>query len=154
RAVVTPSGRPHALRVGAEGIDVGLVDRAPPVHLAAELARAETHELAEAIDRGAVLPAALIRDPQRIGEMMERDERRQPMTRQRGEDLMIVHDLAAIDAPLLGLEAAPLERQAVRVVPIAGGQREVFVEALVMPASGSAHVAVRDLAGQLLESPP
>src|SRR5262245_55290687 len=85
---------------------------------------------------------------------MKGDERHQPVTRQRGEDFVVVDDLASVDASGLGFEAAPFEREPVRVVAVASGEREVLVEALVVAASGSADVAVRDLAGQLLESPP
>src|SRR5207249_7119318 len=56
RAVVTTRRRPHALGPTAERVDLGLVYRAPPLHLAAEFARAETHVLPIPVHRFATLP--------------------------------------------------------------------------------------------------
>ena len=153
-AVVALAGRPDALGPAAEGQHLGLVHRAPPVHLAAELAGAEARERDEARDGLGVLPAAPIGDPQRVGEVVERDERREPAPAQRAEHRVVVGDLGGIEAVGRGLDPAPLERQAVHAVPVGGGQRPVLVEALVVEAGVAAGTAVARGAGSLLEAPP
>src|SRR5262249_23710212 len=52
------------------------------------------------------------------------------------------------------LEPAPFERQPVRVVAVRGGEREVVVEALPVPACIAAAAATPNHAGELLEAPP
>src|SRR6185503_4905095 len=81
----------------------------------------------------------------------ERHERVPP---QRGQHLVIVGDGIGIDAPLFGLDAAPLEREPMRVVPVALGEGEVLVEQVPVPAGIAAPRAVEDRAGLLLEPPP
>ena len=67
---------------------------------------------------------------------------------------MVVRDRSCVDPAALGRDPAPLERESVGVVTVGGRQREVLVEALVMPARRAALVAAVDPAWDLLESPP
>src|SRR5437867_10226153 len=85
---------------------------------------------------------------------MQRDDWDQAVSLERGEHLVIVGDGVGIDASRLGLEAAPFQGQPVGVVGVGGGQGEILVEALVMPARIAAPVAASDGARLLLEPPP
>jgi hypothetical protein len=154
QAVVALRGRPHSFRPAAECVDLGLVHRAPPVDLAAELARAEAHERAEVLDGLGILPAAAVRDPQRIREVVERDQRAEAASLERLEHRVVVSDGGPVDAAALRHDAAPLERQAVRIVAVALREREVLVEALVVPARRAAHVAAVNAPRDPLEAPP
>jgi hypothetical protein len=138
-------------RCGARHVQTRLT---PVRALASVLARAEAREFDEAIDGVAVLPAALVGDPERIGEVVKGDHRREAVVSQGVEHGVVVLDLARVDAAALGLDATPLDREAMGVVMVRGRQPKVLIEALVVAAGDSADAAVCDLAGLLLEPPP
>jgi len=122
--------------------------------LAAELARAEAHVVRVAVHGRARLPAARVRDPQRAGEVVERHDRHDAVALQRCEHVVVVRDRARVDAAARGLDAAPLEREPVRAVPVRLRQREVRIEAMVVIARVPAAAPAAHDARALLEPPP
>ena len=65
-----------------------------------------------------------------------------------------MRDLLRVEPIGLGLDAAPLDRESMRAMVVGGGQREVLIEQLVLPAGRTAGVAIGDVAGLAFEPPP
>jgi hypothetical protein len=96
--VVVLRGRPRAFGPAVESHDLGLVHGAPPVDLPAVLARAKADESREVVDRFAVLETAALGDPRGEREVEQRDDRREPPARERGEDRVVMGDRFRVDS--------------------------------------------------------
>jgi len=114
--VVALAGGHSHLREGSVGIDVGLVDGAPPVHSARTRARRKRTNSQRANRSWRVLqpPWSAI---QRGFVKWWSVTWEEAMPSQRGEDLVVMDDLAAIDAAGSG-SIRPFERQAVGIVAV------------------------------------
>ena len=121
---------------------------------------------AEEADELGALPALRLRRSSRIGEVvgerevLERDERRDLRAVQRREELVVRRDPGGIghvgvERRARGIDARPLDREAIGVLPGRHEQRDVLVD--VRERVGAAFVgvvAVLDLAGRLHPDPP
>ena len=88
----------------------------------------------EEISGTGVLPTAPGRQPARQREMVERDHRRQAILVARGEHPPVVLELRAREEALLGLDARPLDGEAVRVEAERGEELDVVGVAVVVVA--------------------
>ena len=146
------AGRPLAREVALRDVDVGLVERAPPVDEIAERRARAPREGGERRRRALPVPAAARRDPGRQREVVERHHRRDARGAQAREHLAVARGGRLVPGALGGLEAAPLDAQAVHVgaelperrdvvapqVPRVGGARGVRAARDVRRAVGIA----------------
>ena len=120
----------------------------------AEVPRRALAEAREPIGGLGVRPTAARRRPARRREVMEGDDRRDAARAARAAHAEVMIERRGRELAVLGLDPAPLEREAVRPVAVTRREREVLVEPLVMEAGVAAHGAVGDHARLMLESPP
>ncbi len=123
---VAQPGREHALSVAHQRDDLRLVDRGGERHQVAERGRDALAVAREALDRVGRQPAAGLRQPARQREVVQRDERRQAELLERAEHAPVVLERRRAELPRRRLDARPLERHPVRVLPQPGQQREVL----------------------------
>ena len=100
------------------------------------------------------LPAAECREPPGIREVVERHHGRDGARATGEEHLAVVVDRRFVVATLLGLDAAPLEGEAVGAEAHGAKEVQVLLVALPVTACRSGAVAVPDLPGELLPIPP
>ena len=131
---------------------VGLVDRAGERHEIAEVPHRALAEAGEALRRPRLLPASGGRDPAGRGEMVKGEDRREAVLVAGGEHAPVVLERRARELALLGLDARPLEREAVRVQPEIGHQGDVVRVAVVVVAGIAGDLGVVR-AGRVLEQP-
>ena len=151
RRVVLLPGRPLPEDVALEDVDHRLVERDPPAHAIVIGVDHPLHEALEVVlDRG-ILPPPLLGEPARQGVVMDRDDGLDPALEQRIDDGAVVLERLVGEPPVLRLEAAPFEREAMGVVVERARQIEVLAEAVVVIAGvpgGPANFA------RLLPRPP
>src|SRR5258708_38415857 len=82
-------------------------------------------------------PAIFLTDPQRIGEVVQRDHRRQAPLAQRLEHLPVLFQGGIIPLAGFRLDAAPLYRQAQRVIVHVHGAIKIFKVAACPPIAGT-----------------
>ncbi len=99
-------------------------------------------------------PAAEPLEPAWVGEVVQRDHRRDPALVERREQLAVAPDRRLVEGAVARLDPAPLDREPVRVL----AERRHAIEVgygVAPPAAGLARaVAVPDPAGLLLPVPP
>ena len=145
RVEILLAGREGALHVSAECIDVGFVDRHPVGDVFLERLHRFAYEDGEFFGVSLVLPAALFRQPERVGEMVQGDHGRQAAFEQAAQHVAVTLERLLVPTVGRGLDAAPLDRQAVGVLPGLGGAVEVFLPAPAPPVAGQpGFVAVED----------
>ena len=145
------AGRPVAGDVGVLDVDRRLVDRQPESHAAAR-GRSHAFDVADKQpDAVRARPAATVREPRRIREVMQRDDRFDASAQQRIDDRDVVIQRGLVPLALSRLDAAPLDREAVGVVAQRLGEVEVALVEFVMTARLARLVRQ---AAALLEFPP
>ena len=82
--------RPRAVDVPLHDVDRRLVDRQPVAHLRRQTAADALHIAGEQTGRVPAQPAAALREPRRIGEMVQRHDRLQPALPQRPDHAPVV----------------------------------------------------------------
>ena len=145
-----------AAHVTAVRIDDRLVDRTPQRHLVAQRlddARCEAGE--KILDLG-ILPRADLGQPQRVGEVVQRDHRLDAAGAQQADHLGVLAQAGLVEQPRLRLDPAPLDRQAQAVDPELGRPVEVGRGGLQVPPVGrpAGFGAVMDAARLLLPRGP
>src|SRR5206468_6659144 len=128
--------------------------RPPDGHPVPERPSHPVREAGEPVDDAGILPPALALDPERVGEVVEGHRRHHAVVADRIAHRPVVIELPLVEAPLLGLEPAPLDGDALRRVPERGREAKVPVEALVVVAGEPGDGAVPDVAALLLPRPP
>src|SRR5690242_2827020 len=99
-------------------------------------------------------PSALAHEPQRAGEVVQRDHRGDRLLAQLAEHVPVVADLPGIEHSLRGLDARPLDGQPVGVLVHLAEQREVLAVAVVVVVRDAGPVAIGDVTRLLLPLPP
>src|SRR5262245_34312832 len=112
--IVHAAGREHAHAVAHERDDVRLVDRAGDADLVAQPSARDVDEACEAVDDGAVGPPTVGRDPPRRREVVERHYGEQLPVATGSDHACVVVERGVRELAVLGLDARPLEREAVR----------------------------------------
>src|SRR5262249_12091508 len=141
---VAQAGRKEAPAIPELGDDVRLVQRADPADEVTEVrggAAAETREAQRGLGLG---PAAARRDPARGREVVKGDDRQDAALAAGGAHAPVVVERGARELTVLGLDAAPLQGEAVSAEAEPGEQVEVVAVAVVVVAG----VAARLLAGR------
>ena len=140
-ASATPlrSPRPPAPGRDAEHVmqqrsQVRLVHRARVGHQIAEVPHRALAEAGEALGRAHLLPATVRRDPARRGEVVKREHRRQAVVVARVQHPPVVIERRPRELALLGLDARPLEREAIRAEPERRNECDVGRVAVVVVA--------------------
>jgi hypothetical protein len=147
------AGREGAEPPAGDGDDVGLVDRAGAADDVAQLTGQPPAEGGEQVGRGRVLPSAPGGHPPRRREVVERQHRRDAAGPQ-GEALpAVVVDGRGRPLARLGLDAAPLGREAVRAQPEVGDEGEVLVRAVPRVAGVARRLGAGGALG-VLPGPP
>ena len=106
--------------------DVGLVDRAGHPDAVAETFGDHFREAGEAVDDRGVGPTAVGGGPTRRGEVVQCDDRKQLAFVARVEDAGVVVEAGVGELALVGLDARPLDREAVRAEPEVAQDVEVL----------------------------
>jgi len=145
---------PEPHRVAVVGVDVGLVDGHPQRHQVPQCLDAAAGVPAEGLDDLVVLPAADVRQPHRVGEVVQGDHRGHATVPERAHHLAVVVQRGRVELAAPGLDPAPLQRQAVGVVAHPTEEVEVLAEADVVLAGVPAAIPGLDLPGPLLPAPP
>ncbi len=153
RVEVAPAGREHPDDVAHQRHDVRFVDRAAHRDEITEVGDGTLAVPREAIDDLVRLPAAERGHPARGREVVERHDRSHALLVALGDDAPVVVEGGARELAVLGLDARPLDREAI------GAEAELAHEADVLRVAVVAVAAVaRRLdagrAGLVLERPP
>src|SRR5207247_3158407 len=147
------AGGEEAVEVAEGGHDVGLVQRAGAAHHVAQVGRGARREAGEAVGGLRVGPAAAGGEPAGRREVVEGDDRLEAVLAAGRAHAPVVVERRAGELPVLGLDAAPLEREAVGVETQPGEEPDVLGPAVPVVAG----VAARLLAGRgrvVLPHPP
>ncbi len=133
-----------------------LVDRAPEGHLVAQRLDYAGREAGEEILDQWVLPRAQLGQPQRVGEVVQRDHRLDAAGAQQAEHLGVLAQRGLVEQSLLRLDPAPFDRDAQAVQPQLSRAVEVGRGDLQVPpvGRGAGHVSVVDAARLLLPCGP
>ena len=113
RVPVALAGREGAAEVADGGHHARLVDRARPLHQAVEPGGRLLAVGGEALGHVVALPAALVGEPERRGEVVERDDRRDARLAQPLAHAGVVVERHGGELAVGRLDAAPLEAEAV-----------------------------------------
>ena len=151
---VLDAGRKTAGVIGVEPEHFGLVHRDPAVD---EISVPLAHEARVAHEMGKVLrvfPAAERGEPGRVGEVVERDQRRDPANPASFEHGAVVSERGLIVPPHLGLDAAPFDREAIGVQAEPADEVEILLPSLPAQTGRSRAGSVRDLSGNRFPGPP
>src|SRR5262245_32897394 len=79
-------------------------------------------------------PSTASRKPGRVGEMMQRHDRFEVALPQRPNHFAVVRSRFIVPMPFGRFDAAPLDGEAMRILPPRAGQIEVLLEQFVMAA--------------------
>jgi hypothetical protein len=115
-----------------------------------EVAQSRAHPARETYEVGKVrvrFPPAERGEPARVRKVVERDHRRDAARATRERDGAIVRERCIVIAPGQRFEAAPLDREAIRVEADRPKEIEIFLEALPMEARAARASAPADRAG-------
>src|SRR4029450_4681582 len=110
-------GREDAPAIPEVGDDVGFVQRARATDQVADVCRGVLAEAGEEVCRRGFRPAAASGDPARGREMVKGADGLAPMLETGGAHAPVVVERRTRELALVGLDAAPLEREAVRGEP-------------------------------------
>ena len=119
------SGREDAASIAVEGDDVRLVDRAGGTHHVGQVAGGARAEAGEALGRDGVGPPTRVRHPPGAREVVEGDDglhAKLPAALAHGP---VVVEGRLRELALLGLDAAPLQREAIAAKAQVGKEAEV-----------------------------
>src|SRR5919201_4927069 len=131
-----------------------LVQRDPESGQVTELIRDALCVDGKAFSRFGGFPAAGVRVPRRIREVMDRDHRLHAALAQRPQDVGIMPDRTCRKLIPRGLDPAPLERESMGVLMQASQQIEIARVTLVLIAGWVGPVAVLDMSRHLFPGPP
>lgn len=134
RTIVLLARRPLPNDATPEGVDNRLVERDPPTHQVFVFVQDMSDIAREEVLNSGRLPAVALRQPQRQGVVMDRDDGLDAALAQGLEDFAVVSKFFGCEPPLLWLDSAPFEREAVRVVVEFMRKVEVVAESPVMIA--------------------
>ena len=109
--------REDAFQKGVVDIDLWLIDCQPVTAQVAQRRYSVADEALKALDDLGLLPATACFQPQRVTEVMQADHGADATRSERSQDRAIPFTARAVKASRLGLNAAPLHAQAVRVQP-------------------------------------
>ena len=135
-----------------ERAQVRLVDRAGVRHEVAQVPHRPLAEAREALGRPRLLPSSIRGDPARGGEVVERQQRHEPVLVARVEHAPVVIERRPRELALLGLDPRPLDREAVGAEPERRDRRDVLGVAVVVVAGIARPLAVVR-PGHVLEQP-
>ena len=142
RTDILLAGRIGAFAIGRVSIDIGFVDRHPHGDIFLQSFHRPTDEDRKLLRSIIVLPAALFSQPKRIGEMMQCDHRRQAALTQAAQHEAIFLERLFIPFVGRGLDAAPFDREAMRVLVCFDSAVKVFAPAPAPPIAGQTRFAV------------
>ncbi len=130
REVVLHPGRVLTLEVPHDGDDVGLVDGAGPSDQVTEISGRPLHEAGKALGGVGCLPSPAGGEPQRGREVVEGDDGQDPVAVTGGTHSAVVLQRGDGELPFGGLNAAPLQREAVGAEAHVGHELEVLAPAV------------------------
>ena len=149
------AGQPVPFQVAALNVNDRLVERDPECAQAPEFLRRLGGQAGEALDDGRVFPAALLRQPAGVGEMVQGHERREAVGARLRQQVAVEAPGGCVPVIGAGLDAAPFNGEAVRIVTERASERKVFSVAPAPPVAGHARgVAALDVPGCLFPVPP
>ncbi len=140
-------------QVAHGGHDVRFVDGAHPAHLIRQRVGRDGGEAGEALCRSRIGPPSPGCHPTRRGEVVQGHHRFQPAFPARPDHPSVVPQRRPGELPLLGFDAAPLQRESVGVEPEGSQQVEILGIAVVVVAGIAAGLDA-ERGGVVLPRPP
>ena len=124
--------RPRTFEIAERRHNGRLVDRDPPRDHVAERLDARRHVARKARRRLGRGDTARCCEPRRQCEVMQRDDRFHAELAARAHDIGVVRQCFAVEAPRLGLDTRPLDRESMRGLMHRGELREVLAIPVVV----------------------